>query len=245
MKTLKIGHLYPATMSTYGDAGNILCLRKRAAWRGIKTELIPLEIGEPIPAGIDLYFFGGGQDAAQTAVGRDLREHRAERLRQDAAAGVPMLAICGGYQLLGDTYLPADADPISGISLLPVRTEASKKRMIGDLVIRQSLGLENPTVVGFENHSGKTFLLSDEARPLGSVLRGHGNNGDDGSEGCVLHNVIGCYLHGPLLPKNPHVADWLLEQAMQRHTPGWKLGTLDDTAEWAAHRLILGRHRLS
>lgn len=238
---ITIGHLYPNTMSTYGDVGNITCLVKRAEWRGIEARVIGLEVGEPIPAGIDLYFFGGGQDMAQGSVGKDL-QIRADRLRKDVADGIPLLSICGGYQLLGEAYLPAGADPIPGIGIFPVRTEASNQRMIGDLVIENKLGLAPQSIVGFENHSGKTRLLTKEATPLGTVRHGFGNNGEDHTEGCVLNNAIGCYLHGSLLPKNPHLADWLLQRAIARHDPEYKLKALDDALEWQAHRYIVDRY---
>jgi len=238
---IAIGHLYPATMSTYGDVGNITALVRRAQWRGIQVTVIPLEVGAEIPEHIDLYFFGGGQDMAQASVGQDLVQ-RKHRLMADADKGIPMLAICGGYQLFGEAYVPADADPIPGIGILPVRTEASTDRMIGDLVIEHTLGLTPPTVVGFENHSGKTRLTSPDAVPFGHVKHGFGNNGSDKTEGCVHQNIIGCYLHGSLLPKNPHIADWLLEKAVRRQDPAYVLHPLDDTLELQAHAYIVGRY---
>ena len=240
---ITIGHLYPATMSTYGDVGNIICLQQRAAWRDIEVIVKGIELGEPTPQDIDLYFFGGGQDQAQITVGKDL-QNRSHQLRFDTLDGVPLLAICGGYQLLGEAYFPDGADPIPGISLLPVQTKASSQRMIGDLILTSNLTLPGTerTIVGFENHSGKTSILSPEAQPLGIVRHGFGNNGDDKTEGCILGSIIGCYLHGSLLPKNPHLADWLLERAIQRHTPTYSLKPLDDHAEWQAHHFLLDRY---
>jgi CobQ-like glutamine amidotransferase family enzyme len=243
---IHIGHLYPSTMSTYGDMGNVTCLRKRAEWRGLSVEVHALEIGVPIPKQIDLYFFGGGQDAAQTGLAADLLT-RSSRLKSDISSGIPLLAICGGYQLLGKSYTPFGAEAIPGIGLFPVTTTASTDRMIGNLVIEVdrhlSVTTTHKTIVGFENHSGKTYLeKGNEAHPLGQVLVGFGNNGQDHSEGCVINHAIGCYLHGSLLPKNPHVADWLLEKACQQHEAGYALEPLDDTVEWQAHDYCIDRY---
>ena len=245
---LTIAHLYPSTMSTYGDQGNVICLRQRAEWRGIMVSVEPVEIGAPLPKQVHWYFFGGGQDAAQAALAADLRE-KATRIREDVESGTPLLAICGGYQLLGESYSPFDAPIIQGAGLFPVRTEASHDRMIGNLIISANGELQLPkeqTIVGFENHSGKTYLLEDAAAsPLGQVRQGNGNNGADNTEGCLYHNAIGCYLHGSLLPKNPHLADWLLERACRLIDPGFTLQPLDDTLEWQAHQAILDRYHVS
>lgn len=237
-------HLYPRTMSTYGDTGNIICLQKRCEWRGIQVTIQPVEIGEEIPPQADLYFFGGGQDAAQGKVAEDLLL-KSDRILTDTKAGVPLLSICGGYQLLGHSYHPADQKPIPGISLFPVETHASTDRMIGDLVItaNPSLSLPKPTIVGFENHSGKTYITDTTiAKPLGTVTHGFGNNGSDHTEGCITGSAIGCYLHGSLLPKNPHLADWLLTQALTRINPDYPLTSLEDDQEWAAHAAIVERY---
>ena len=241
---ITIGHLYPRSMNTYGDTGNIICLRQRGAWRGIEVKVIGLEIGDPVPEGIDLYFFGGGQDAAQGPVGTDLLKLKGGKLKEEAAAGKGILAICGGYQLLGASYLPFEGEPIEGLGIFPVETKASKKRSIGNIVVKAdpSLGLPaGSTLVGFENHSGQTSFTS-QATPLGSVLHGSGNNGEDRTEGCVQGNAIGCYLHGSLLPKNPHLADLLIQTACRRHDPSYVLAPLDDTAEWAAHNALVARY---
>lgn len=243
---IHIGHLYPSTMSTYGDAGNITCLRQRAAWRGIETTVHNLEVGVDIPKTMDLYFFGGGQDAAQGWLADDLQRSKGPRLKDDVTGGTPLLSICGGYQLLGRSYIPFAGQPIPGVGLFPVETRASKTRMIGDLVIRAdtrlSLSPEHPTIVGFENHSGKTSFLNKDVVPLGTVFHGHGNNGEDSTEGCVMGSAIGCYLHGSLLPKNPHLADWLLEKACRLHASDFALDSLDDRCEWSAHDYIAGRY---
>jgi hypothetical protein len=243
---IRLGHLYPHSMNTYGDNGNLICLQQRAAWRDFTVEIIPLEIGTPIPKDINLYFFGGGQDAAQASLAKDLRE-KAERILQDVQAGTPLLAICGGYQLLGYRYLPFDSDPIPGIGLFPVETKASHDRMIGNLVIEGNpilkLDPQHPHIVGFENHSGKTTIVDTKlGQSLGKVVQGFGNNGSDQTEGCIINNAIGCYLHGSLLPKNPHLADRLLSQAFQKAGLTDNLSLLDDTLEWQAHTDIVGRY---
>ena len=243
---LSIAHLYPNTMNTYGDDGNIICLTKRCAWRGITTTVFTIDIGDHIPKEVDLYFFGGGQDAAQSSLVSDLHK-KAARLHSDINSGTPLLAICGGYQLLGRTYHPFDGKTLEGISVFPVETRASLKRMTGNVVVKANaqLGLpnEHSSIVGFENHSGKTRIAQNSStHPLGIIRHGYGNNGSDHTEGCVIHNAIGCYLHGSLLPKNPHLADWLLQKACARHDSNYTLPPLDDTLEWAAHDTIVGRY---
>jgi CobQ-like glutamine amidotransferase family enzyme len=245
-------------MNTYGDNGNIICLKRRAHWRGIEIIVHPLEIQTPIPEKINLYFFGGGQDAAQASLAEDLVEKKGNRLKEDVQKGIPLLAICGGYQLLGEYYQPFDAERIPGVGIFPVKTEASHDRMIGNLIIRLDSGIDlsnipsetedknnQNTIVGFENHSGKTSLLNpNHSIPLGKVLQGFGNNGDDSTEGCVVNNAIGCYLHGSLLPKNPQLADWLILKALNNIDPTFTLTPIDDQLEWLAHQDIVGRYNL-
>lgn len=242
--TLNLCHLYPKTMSTYGDLGNIITIRQRTLWRGFKVNICNVEIGQSIPEAVDLYFFGGGQDLAQSAVALDLQS-KSKQIHQDVEKGVPLLAICGGYQLLGSAYMPFDSPPILGISLFPVKTEASHDRMIGNLIIKSDLKFSDrspQTIVGFENHSGKTYFESrTDALPLGKVLKGWGNNGADHTEGCIKNNAIGCYLHGSLLPKNPHLADWLIQKALEQKGISIELQKLDDQLELAAHQAILNR----
>lgn len=229
---ITIVHLYPRSMNTYGDSGNIVCLQRRLQWRGIDFRVVGVEIGEQIPKQSSLYFIGGGQDATQTVVATDLQRHT-DRLQADTAAGIPSLSICGGYQLFGRGYVPFQGERLPGVNIFPAETFASKTRMIGNLVIRLPQGLfggEVTTAVGFENHSGQTKLDPD-ALPLGDVLAGFGNMSDGKHEGCRIHSALGCYLHGSLLPKNPHIADWLLERAA-----GYPLEKLDDQLELQAHQ---------
>lgn len=236
---IRIAHLYPKLMNTYGDTGNIICLQKRLTWRAIDVEIVPVEIGEEIPDNIQLYFMGGGQDNAQALVGNDLLRHR-ERLTNDLLIkDIPALVICGGYQLFGIQYIPFDDDPIPGIGIIPVETSASKQRMIGNIIVSTDICNEEPTLVGFENHSGKTYIIDNkDAQPLGKVVKGYGNNGTDQTEGCIIKNTIGTYLHGSLLPKNPHLADWLIEKACNLTDSSYPITPLDDDIEWQAHNYI-------
>ena len=236
-----VGWLYPDLMNIYGDRGNILTLLKRAEWRGFDARAI--ELGRGVVEGmadVDVFFFGGGQDREQALVYDDLIELKQEPLEAAVGEGSMVLAVCGGYQLLGHYYQTAEGEKFPGIGLIDVRTEAGKKRFIGDVVVDAGIeGLEPPTLVGFENHSGRTFL-GPGARPLGKVRLGSGNNGSDGTEGCVQGGVIGTYLHGSLLPKNPHVADYLIRRALTRRGLS-ELAPLDDSTELAAHARILQR----
>ncbi len=236
-----VGWLYPDLMNIYGDRGNILTLLKRAEWRGYDAEL--LELGRGAHArmeDVDVFFFGGGQDREQALVYEDLLEHKQPPLERAVAGGAQVLAVCGGYQLLGHYYQTADGARFDGIGLIDVRTEAGKKRFIGDVVVHSDFAdLKPDTLVGFENHSGRTFL-GPKAKPLGKVLLGHGNNGADGHEGCIQGGVIGTYLHGSLLPKNPHLADHLIRGALRRRGVA-ELSPLDDSLELSAHDRIVQR----
>jgi len=236
-----VGWLYPDLMNIYGDRGNILTLLKRAEWRGYQARVI--ELGRGTTGGmdeVDVFFFGGGQDREQALVYDDLLEHKQEPLEESVAAGAMVLAVCGGYQLLGHYYQTAEGERFPGIGMIDVKTEAGKKRFIGDVVIDAAIeGLQPATLVGFENHSGRTFL-GNAARPLGKVRLGSGNNGSDGTEGCLQGGVLGTYLHGSLLPKNPQLADYLVRRALTRRGVT-ALSPLDDSAELAAHDRILQR----
>ncbi|MGI9253136.1 MAG: type 1 glutamine amidotransferase [Thermomicrobiales bacterium] len=228
--TLTIGWLYPTKMNIYGDRGNVVALERRAAWRGIDARTIGLGVGDPIPNDIDLFFFGGGQDGEQVAVARDLQGSKGAAIHAAVKGGAAFLAICGGYQLLGHEYRPHNAAPLPGISLLDLETEAGPERFIGNVVIDTRFG----PLVGFENHSGLT-RLGPGVEPLGNVRTGRGNNGVDGSEGALKGKVVGCYLHGSLLPKNPVFADWLLAQALERRYGAVDLAPLPDDLELGAH----------
>jgi lipid II isoglutaminyl synthase (glutamine-hydrolysing) len=240
-KTFTVGWLYPDLMNIYGDRGNILTLLKRAEWRGFEAKLVELGRGTTKQmAEVDVFFFGGGQDREQALVYEDLLEFKQPPLEQAVEGGAMVLAVCGGYQLLGHYYRTAEGEKFPGIGMIDVRTEAGKKRFIGDVVIDTDIETLNPkTLVGFENHSGRTYL-GPKAKPLGKARLGYGNNGSDGMEGCLQGTVLGTYLHGSLLPKNPHLADYLIRNALIRRGVD-ELSPLDDSVELAAHERILLR----
>jgi lipid II isoglutaminyl synthase (glutamine-hydrolysing) len=241
---LRIAHLYADLMNIYGDWGNIVAISYRAKQRGIAVEVSPVSLGDELMAEqYDLYFFGGGQDVGQEIVAPDLMRI-APILKEEVETGAALLSICGGYQLLGKEYHTAAGEVLSGADILPISTEAGEQRMMNNLVVATNPKLdvdrsEAATLVGFENHSGRTSLL-DGALPLGRVVKGNGNNGRDGTEGVVYKSAIGTYLHGSCLPKNPHLADWLLKRALYRRYGEVELAPLDDELEWQAHRLAAG-----
>jgi CobQ-like glutamine amidotransferase family enzyme len=235
---LVIGWLYGTKMNIYGDRGNVLAIAQRARWRGIDAEIREIGLGEPIPDDIDVFFWGGGQDQEQVAVSRDIQGAKGEQLRAAIEDGAAMLAVCGGYQLLGHEYRPHDADPLPGIGLFDAYSTAGQARFIGNVVVNSRWG----TLVGFENHSGLTFL-GEDVEPLGRVEVGAGNNGTDGTEGAVYRNAIGCYLHGALLPKNPALTDWLIEAGLTRRYGAAALAPIDDRLEQQAHETAIRRAR--
>lgn len=229
---LRIGHLYPDLMSIYGDRGNVLTLMQRAKWRGIDVATRAFTAGETWdPDWADVYFFGGGQDIGQDIVGADLQGPNGDALKRSIAGGAAVFAVCGGYQLLGAQYVPEVGDPIPGLGVLDVTTRAGKVRYVGNLLVETDDGR---TLIGFENHSGYTYL-GPQATPLGRVIAGHGNNDKDKTEGAVQGQLIGCYLHGSALPKNPWLADRLIGWALARRHGAVALAALDDTEEHAAH----------
>ncbi len=240
---LTIGWLYPKQMSTYGDRGNILTLYERCRWRGIDVKVEEIDLKEKIdPKKIDLYFFGGGQDAAQVEISKDLQKFKKEALLDAVDKKAVFIAICGGYQLLGNYYKTPEGDELPGVGLLDVFTISGERRMIGNIIIEANLPLQDRSLVGFENHSGKTYL-GKKAVPLGRVVVGHGNNGEDRTEGAIQGNVYGCYLHGPVLPKNPKFTDFLLEKALSRKNRDVKFKKLDDSTELSAHQGSINRAR--
>ncbi len=229
---LVIGWLYGTKMNIYGDRGNVVALEQRARWRGLDVEVRDIGMGQPIPDDIDIFFWGGGQDQEQVAVARDLAGAKGTSIRTAIEKGAAMLAICGGYQLLGHGYQPHDGEMLPGVGLFDATSVAGPTRFIGNVVIESD---QFGTLVGFENHSGLTHLQGD-AKPLGKVIAGNGNNGSDGLEGALYKNAIGCYLHGALLPKNPQLTDWLLQAGLHhRYGEHVTLPPLDDSLETAAH----------
>jgi len=235
--TLRVCALYPELMNIYADRGNLLLLRRRCEWRGIGFELSASDLGEPLdPDAADLFYVGGGQDRDQRLCALDMAERKREGLHAAADRGAVLLAVCGGYQLLGHSYELGD-ETLPGVGLVDLRTvRADGPRLIGNVAIEVELpGFDwvggSRILAGFENHGGRT-RLGPGAQPLGRVLRGHGNDGVSGCEGVRAGNVIGTYLHGPLLPKNVWLADWLIARALGRDAP---LPPLDDALEAAAH----------
>jgi CobQ-like glutamine amidotransferase family enzyme len=239
-RSLRLLHLYPDLMNIYGDRGNILALRRRALAREIDFSVMTMTIGDkPAIADFDLLFFGGGQDKSQEIVAKDIVRHRTA-LAEAVRAGVSGLLICGGYQLFGKSFLTSKGESLKGLGILPAETKAGQKRLIGNLVCETNLPLEPATLVGFENHSGQTLLLSDDATPLGRVEIGSGN-ASDRTEGCIFRNIIGSYMHGSLLPKNPHLADFLLRNALAYRGQETTLTQIDDSIEWNAHHAAIKR----
>jgi CobQ-like glutamine amidotransferase family enzyme len=240
---IRCGHLYPDYLNIYADRGNIAVLAQRSAWRGVELEVVPVGLGSPIPDDVDLLYIGGGQDREQALVAADLAS-RGNELAGAVAQGAALLAVCGGYQLLGRFYRDRSGAELPGVGILPLRTEAGERRMIGDILLDCDLpGAGRRMLAGFENHAGRTYLDAG-AEPLGRVVAGFGNNGGDGGEGCRLGKVLGTYLHGPLLPRNPWLADWLLAQALARRLgepPA--LDPLPDELEGRAHEVAAGRAR--
>lgn len=241
---LRLAHLYPKLMNIYGDRGNIMCLRRRCELRGIEFEVTELGAGDKLrPKDTDMIFIGGAQDREQRLVAEDLTAVKAKALREAAQRDIVVLAVCGGYQLAGRFYRSAEGAELPGAGILDVWTAhpgPEAKRFIGNVVARWN----GNTLVGFENHGGRTHL-GPGARPLADVVSGFGNNGEDGTEGAVYGNVFGTYLHGSLLPKNPAFADFLIETAVRRKEKDFRLTELDDRIEIRAHaeavRLATGR----
>ena len=238
---LNICHLYPDVLNLYGDGGNIRCLTRRLAWRGIEAKVTKMPIGDRTAlTGFDLVFIGGGQDFEQQVLLEDLHRGRDRELLRAVEDGVTVLAICGGYQMLGKYYETHDGKRCDFVGALDLYTVGAKKRMIGNYMYRVPEKLGGFTVVGFENHSGKTRLGSG-AEALGKVLAGFGNNGEDGEEGAHYKNVFGTYSHGPLLPKNPAFADLLIRTALERKYGRAELAPLDDSVELMAHDEMCAR----
>ncbi|MBR2543138.1 glutamine amidotransferase [Candidatus Saccharibacteria bacterium] len=234
---IKILHLYPKEMNLYGDRGNILALEKRATWRGIKVEVVPYEPGAKIPSDINLIFGGGGQDSSQSLIEKDLQKI-APRLKELIENGVPALTICGLYQLFGNFFETKDGDRIEGTHILNLSTKAGEERLIGNIVIDS---LEFGEIVGYENHSGLTSL-GEGVVAFGNTIVGFGNNGEDKTEGARYKNCIGTYLHGPILPKNPAIADFLIERALSFSAgKEIELEKLDDGIEALAHESAVAR----
>jgi lipid II isoglutaminyl synthase (glutamine-hydrolysing) len=238
---IRVGHLYPDYLNIYADRGNIAVLRQRAERRGHGLEVTDIGVGENVHAGeIDLYYVGGGQDREQALIAPDIAS-KGPALAEAVAGGAAFLAVCGGYQLLGRHYRDRSGVELPGCGLLPLHTVAGERRMIGDVLLQCDWA--GQTLAGFENHAGRTYLDSG-AEPLGRVLSGFGNDGQSGYEGCREGRVVGTYLHGPLLPRNPWFADWILAEAAA-HQVGEApvFEPLHDELELQAHGVSAERAR--
>lgn len=258
---LTLTHLYPDHLNLYGDTGNLIVLKRRCQWMGIDCTVQTLTMGDrPTPGTTDLYFMGGGQDNDQVAVVDDFHQLKAETIQADTAAGAVFLGVCGGYQLMGHTFLMGNGQETPGLGIINVKTQAPgtdvKQRCIGNLVVEleETIHAEMQTMyasskpvprtlVGFENHSGQTYL-GPGVTPLAQTLAGFGNNATAENEGARYRNVFGSYMHGSLLPKNPHFADYLLWLALKRRFPDTPitLPTLADREELAAHDYAVQRY---
>jgi CobQ-like glutamine amidotransferase family enzyme len=242
---VRIGHLYADYLNIYADRGNLAVLAHRAAARGYGLEIADISVSDEMaPAAYDLLYIGGGQDREQALVARDLAAKR-EQVLAAAEAGAAVLAVCGGYQLLGRFYRFGNGEELPGVGLFPLHTIAGEKRMIGDILLDCELEPgEQRTLAGFENHAGRTYLDPD-AEPLGRVVAGFGNDGRSGFEGCRVGRAVGTYLHGPLLPRNPWLADWLLAEAIAHRTgeAATRLEPLPDELEREAHAVSARRAR--
>src|SRR5215210_27259 len=239
-----VGHLYPDYLNIYADRGNIAVLAWRAARRGYELEVRPVGLGDPLRPGVhDLLYIGGGQDREQALVAPDVAA-RGPELEAAVAGGAVALAVCGGYQLFGHFYRDRSGVEMPGAGVFDLHTVAGERRMIGDVLLECELEPgERRTVAGFENHAGRT-ILAPGAEPLGRVVAGFGNDGESGHEGCRRGRALGTYLHGPLFPRNPWLADWLLAQALTRKTgEPPKLNTLSDELEERAQRVSADRAR--
>ncbi len=255
---LSIGWLYPTLMSTYGDRGNVICLQRRCQWRDIGVTIIPLkrETGVEEFDAVDLIVGGGAQDRQQEIVMRDLQGAKAAKIKEKIEAGTPGVFTCGSPQLLGHYYEPALGKKIDGLGLLDMVSKhpgIEASRCIGNLVFEitasplaeelQAMTGEKPIAIGFENHGGRTYL--DRVQPLGKVIKGYGNNGEDGLEGAFYRQAIATYSHGPLLSKNPFIADWLIQKALQKkYQQDVQLTKLDDSLAVAARQAMLQRLNL-
>ena len=259
--TVRLCHLYPREMNVYADRGNIAVLAKRLAWRGMHLDITECGLGETLPSprlasepsssnshtpstnsSFDMFYLGGGQDNDQVTVAQDLMATKADALKGFLADGAVGLFVCGGYQLAGHNYATADGVALPGFAALDIETTAGDTRLIGDILIEARPDSNFAALVaGYENHAGRTHLGSD-AKPLGKVIHGYGNNGSDNTEGAVQNHTIGTYLHGPLLPRNPRLADLLLTWALtHRYNAHLLLLPLHDHWEYSAHAAALQR----
>ena len=241
MKTLKICHLYPDVLNLYGDRGNVTAIKKRLEWRGIGCEIVNANIGDKTDLrDCDIFFIGGGQDFEQGVLLKDIASGKGDAIKDAIESGKVFLAICAGYQILGKYYKTHTGEVCDFIGALDLYTVGQKKRMIGNYVYECELGGRKTEIVGFENHSGKTYL-GEGVRPFGKILYGNGNNSEDKTEGARYKNVYATYAHGPVLPKNPYFTDELIRVALKNKYGDDAISELDDTFELAAHKYMVNR----
>jgi CobQ-like glutamine amidotransferase family enzyme len=243
MTEIRVAHLYPEYLNIYADRGNIAVFANRAAWRGIELVVEPVSVGQELrPGAHDLLYVGGGQDREQALIAPDLAA-KGDAIREAVGGGAAVLAVCGGYQLLGRFYRDRAGAELPGAGLFPLHTIAGERRLIGDCLLECQLEPgEKRTLAGFENHAGLT-RLEVGAEPLGRVVAGFGNDGVSGFEGCRVGTAVGTYLHGPLLPRNPWLADWLLARALEHRGEAPDLAALPDSLEQEAHLVSAARAR--
>lgn len=255
--SITIAWLYPDLMSTYGDRGNVIVLQKRSEWRGIDATIVPITLESKVVRlmSCDLIFMGGAQDRQQKLVGVDFLKHKGPAVKEMVEKGIPALFVCAAYQFVGHYYKPYQGDKIPGAGIFDLYTEHpgdQAKRLISNVTAEvlmlndECQMLNKKTIVGFENHGGRTYLNTNPksqipmTKPFARVKRGFGNNGEDGYEGAVYKNAIGSYFHGPFLPKNPHIADWLIAKALAvKYGKPLVLQALDDSLEWQAHNQMI------
>jgi len=239
---LTICHLYPDLLNSYGDIGNIEVLKYRACLRNIEVNVINHVIGDILDTdAYDIIFFGGGQDYEQSIVVEDIKGSKRDLLKDYIHSGKCFLAVCGGYQLLGDYYTTPNNEKLSGLEILPLFTNGGKNRFTGDIIIKNETYHE--TYVGFENHAGSTHLYSDDISPLGKVIEGFGNNGIDGMEGCIYKNTIGTYMHGPILTKNFEIADRIIKTALNMKYKDIEFEDIESYFEKKAKEYIIEKYR--
>lgn len=248
--SLNIAWLYPDLMSTYGDRGNVIVLQKRCEWRRIDATIVPITLESKVMSlmSCDLIFMGGAQDRQQKLVGEDFLKYKGPVVKEMVEKGVPALFVCAAYQFVGHYYKPYQGEKILGAGIFDLYTEHpgdQAKRLIGN-VVAEVIMLDRKTIVGFENHGGRTYLNTNPkskismTKPFAKIIKGFGNNGEDGFEGAVYKNSIGSYFHGSLLPKNPHIADWLIGKALEvKYGKQIALVELDDSLEWQAHNQMI------
>lgn len=235
--SITILHLYPEEMNIYGDWGNVLTLKRRAEWHGYSADVVAYHPGGTLPKTVHAIIGGGGQDSGQLLVEQDLQK-QAKALRNLADRGLPMLMVCGLYQLFGNVFKTSDGNQLTGIGLFDLETHGSAERLVGNTIISTPFG----EVIGYENHSGRTTLAPGQ-KAFGTVVKGGGNNGQDGTEGAVYKNAIGTYMHGSLLPKNPLLADWLLQKAVEQTGQEFEPEIIDDHFAQQARAVAASRPR--